>query len=190
MQLLRYMNKIFFALAAVAVLFTTACNDERLKMRNHIQELEGKVVKDSSSFTFDDKVRVELAKEMVAYADKFPDDSKAGDYLFKAGGLYIGMDKGKEAIDIFNKYVKAHPDGEHAPQAMFNIGFVYDTQLKDIPKAKAAYQAFVDKFPNHQLANDTRTTIKLLGSGESEDDMIKRFLKNANDSIAKAEGGK
>jgi hypothetical protein len=30
----------------------------------------------------------------------------------------------------------------------------------------------------------------MLGSGESEDDMIKRFLKNANDSIAKAEGAK
>lgn len=184
------MNKIFFAFAAVVVLLNTACNDERLKMRNHIQELEGKVVKDSSSFTFDDKVRVQLAKEMVAYAEKFPEDSKAEGYLFKAGGLYIGMNKGKDAVDIFNKYIKTYPDGKNAAQAMFNLGFVYDTQLKDIPKAKAAYQAFVDKFPNHQLANDTRITIKMLGSGESEDDMIKRFLKNANDSIAKADSAK
>ena len=65
------MNKIIIALAATVLLFT-ACDNERLKMRNHIQELEGKVVKDSASFTFDDKVRAQLAIEQIAYADKFP----------------------------------------------------------------------------------------------------------------------
>jgi tetratricopeptide (TPR) repeat protein len=181
------MKKLVIAFAAALVLFTTACENERLKMRNHIQELEGKVVKDSSSFTFDDKVRADLAKEMVIYAEKFPDDKKSEDYMFKAGGLYIGMNKGKEAIDIFEKYIKKYRENANTAQAMFNIGFVYDTQLHDVPKAKDAYKAFITKYPSHPLAKDAEATVKMLDSGESEDDMIKRFLKNANDSIAKAE---
>jgi outer membrane protein assembly factor BamD (BamD/ComL family) len=184
------MNKLIVAFAAALVLFTTACENERLKMRNHIQELEGKVVKDSSSFTFDDKVRADLAKEMVTYAEKFPEDKKSEDYLFKAGGLYIGMNKGKEAIDIFDKYLKKYPTGANAAQAMFNIGFVYDTQLHDMQKAKDGYRAFVAKFPTHPLAKSAEVTANQLDSGETEDQMIQRFLKNANDSIAAAEAKK
>jgi outer membrane protein assembly factor BamD (BamD/ComL family) len=180
------MNKIIIALAATVLLFT-ACDNERLKMRNHIQELEGKVVKDSASFTFDDKVRAQLAIEQIAYADKFPEDNKSEEYLFKAAGLYIGMNKPKDAIATLDKYAAKYPDGKNAGQAMFNKGFVYDTQLHDVENAKKAYQAFITKFPNHPLAKDAQATIGILNSGVSEDDLIKGFLKKANDSIAAAE---
>lgn len=183
------MNKILFAFLTAAILGFAACNTERSKMEEEIADLEKKVVKDSSNYIFDEKVRSVLLVKFVAFADKFPEDKKSGEYLFKAGSTYMGMGQNHKAIEVFNKYLNYFKDGEHAPQVMINLGTVYD-KMGNTPKALESYNNFIAKYPEHPLTADVKILAGNLNNGISEDDMIKGFLKKANDSIAQADSAK
>lgn len=157
-----------------------------MKMQEEIQALEKKTIADSSNFTFDTKAQNELGEKLIAYADKFPEDKKAQEYLFKAASLYIGMGQSEKALNTLRKYVKTYPGGEFTARAAFNIGYVYDTQLHDTKKAKEAYQDFINKYPDDSLARDTRMMIQLLDNNVSDEALADSFLKKATEDSAKA----
>lgn len=179
------MNKIIIAILSIS-LFVVACNNERSQMRDEIAALEKKVVLDSSSFTFDTKVQQELGVKLLAYAEKFPEDKNAEGYMFKAASLYVGMADSQKSLATLRKYLKAFPNGKNAPQAIFNIGYVYDTQLHDPVKARESYEAFITKYPTHPLAKDTKMMIELLDKHMTDEELVDGFLKKEKaDSAAK-----
>ncbi len=177
------MNKVLIALFSIVLL--AACNSERSQMQDEIAALEKKAITDSSNFTFDVKVQNELGVKLVAYAEKFPEDKQSDEYLFKAASLYIGMGQGQKALDALRKYLKVYPGGKKAPEAVFNIGYVYDTQLHDPVKARESYEAFISNYPDHALAKDTRTMIEMLDKHMSDEDLVHGFLAK-EDSVAAA----
>lgn len=170
------MKKVAIALVALTVLFT-ACKSERDKMEENIANLEKNLIADSSAIAFSTKAQTELATAFLTYADKFPEDKKAQEYVYKAGSLYIGMKNGPKAIEVFQRYIKSYPEGANIGQAYFNIAFVYENQLHDKPKAIEAYKTYISKFPNHPLAKDAATTLGYLESGKTDLDIVHGFLQ-------------
>lgn len=154
-------------------------------MQDEILALEKKAIADSSNFTFDVKVQNELGTKLIAFAEKFPEDKQSDEYLFKAASIYIGMGQSQKALETLRKYLKVYPGGKKAPEAVFNIGYVYDTQLHDAVKARESYEAFITNYPQHPLAKDTRMMIELLDMHMSDEDLVHSFLAK-EDSIAAA----
>ncbi len=79
--------------------------------------------------------------------------------------LVIGCQKGPKAEDLFTeakklqeeqkydeavvKYeqlVELHPKSQYAPQSQFMIGFIYANEIKDLEKAKVAYETFLNQY--------------------------------------------
>ncbi len=69
--------------------------------------------------------------------------------------LFTSMDR---AVDIFSAIVSSAPYGKYTARAQFNIGRAREKQgAADL--AVQAYQAVVDKFPDHPLAADAQYQI-------------------------------
>lgn len=155
-------------------------------MRDEIEALEKKVMPDSSAIVFDVNVQNQLGEKLVNYAEKFPEDEHAEDYLFKAASLYIGMGQSEKAIETLHKYLKTYPGGKHRARIAFNLGYVYDTQLHDMVKAEKAYRDFVNKYPDDPLAADAKLLILQMESKVSDEALVDSFLKKAGTDSAAA----
>lgn len=153
-------------------LLITSCTSEQQKLEQAIDAKEKELYGDSTM-----SVDFSKAKDMIAlYADfvkKYPDDIKAEDYLFKAGEVSMGVMQSNVAIKYFEQYYEKYPKGEKAPYSLFMQAFIYETQVKNIEKAKWYYEKFIHDFPTHKLAQDAKYSIANLG--KSEEELIRGF---------------
>ena len=105
-----------------------------------------------------------------------PDDSLAPEYLYSAAELANGLLQRTRAIELFAKNNQQYPLSKKAPVCLFFQGFIYETQLNDLPKAKELYSEFLQKFPDHQLTKDVKFSLDNLG--KSPEELIKQFEQN------------
>ena len=71
-------------------------------------------------------------------------------------------------------------DFEDLPICYFLKGIAYESDSQ-FEKARQAYQTFVDKYPDHYMADQTRKMIPLVG--KSTEEMLDDILAAANDTI-------
>ena len=57
----------------------------------------------------------------------------------------------QERIELFQQVVSRYPNDKSAVQAAFMVGFTYAEELSDYPKARAAFQDFLRKYPKSDL---------------------------------------
>ncbi len=173
------MKKSIQFVVVIMALVTIACQSPKEKALKEIDALQ---VQDSV-FSIEN-----MAKEKDAYlafADKYPDDERSPEFLFKAGqSLGAIASQGKdvkqheEAIAVFKRLQDNYPKHHYAEEALFLTGFIYENHIGDLEKAKATYQEFINKYPNSELAEDARITIQNLGLPAEE------ILKNAQKNNA------
>jgi TolA-binding protein len=84
--------------------------------------------------------------------------------------------KYKEAIEVYIKISKKFSHSPKCPQAQFMIGFIYANELKDLEKAKLAYEEFLKKYPEHEMAKDARWELEHLGQDIND---IQELTKSA-----------
>lgn len=84
----------------------------------------------------------------------------------------------KEAVINFKSIIEYYPDGTHAAEATFMIGFIYANSIKDFDEAKKYYTAFIEKYPNHDLADDANYELKTLGQDINELPIFKNSENN------------
>jgi hypothetical protein len=56
---------------------------------------------------------------------------------------------------------------------MFMVGYIYANHIQDLDKAKQHYNAFLEKYPQHDLSDDVQFELANLGKDPSE------FFKDA-----------
>ncbi len=155
-----------------SILLFAACGGGRDEKIANIKDLESRLLKDSTSAK-DEVAAYNLQVAYTDFAEDFPKDPEAPEYLFKAANLSINLAWGESAINILNKFINLYPDHSKAAQAYFYKGFVYDNQLNDDVKAGEVYRLFLEKYPNHEFAAAADASIKNLG--KSDEDLIKEF---------------
>ena len=117
------------------------------------------------------------------YASYFPKEDKSPEYLFKAGEIANSMRFPEPAINYLSRLVTNYPSYKNIPYAIFMKGMIYDDQLKDTANARKMYQEVINRFPNTQMAEDSKSSIKNLG--KSVEDLVKEFEKNQPNTSAK-----
>lgn len=177
------MRNLVSVVLVFAVIMFASCGASRDEKIASIKELETRLLKDSVSAK-DEVAAYNLQVVYTDFSDDFPTDPEAPEYLFKAANLSINLGWGQSAIDILNKFISTYPDHAKTPEAYFYKGYVYDNQLNDDVKAGEVYQAYIEKYPNHDFAAAAEASIKNLG--KTDEELIKEFeMKNAVlDSLA------
>jgi len=154
-----------------------ACtNDKNKDLDSQIQSLEKKLFEEKEG-VINKKEAANMIHLYLEYVKENPQMEKAPVYLFKAADVSINAFHSEQTIKLFNQLLKEYPEYEKAPQALFLKAFTFENYLNQIDSAKANYELFLEKYPQHDFANDAEVSLSNLG--KTPEEIIKAF--NAKD---------
>jgi tetratricopeptide (TPR) repeat protein len=170
------MKKLFLLMAATAML--VACGPSREERVNEILDFEDSVFE--YAIGADPATADQLTDLYVAFADNYPTDSLTPQFLMKGAEMQSNVIHTERAIELFDRIINDYPYFSEVPMCYFLKGNAYDLNSQ-YEEAKAAYQVFVDKYPDHFMAADTRKLIPLVGMTPEE--IFEYNLNRANDTL-------
>ena len=114
----------------------------------------------------------EMARNFVdvceAFALTHTNDPQSADLLHKAAETARAMRTIPKALSLYDWILEDYPDHEKASQALFLKAFTYDNNLGDVENARKYYQAFLEKYPEDDFADDTQFLLENLGKSDEE----------------------
>lgn len=100
----------------------------------------------------------------TGFANTYPDDSLAPACLHKAANVACLIGSFDKAIVYAQKVVDGYSGYEAMDDCLLTLAKSYE--MAGYPDdAKAAYQFFIDSYPDHPLTDDLKRTIQLLDQG-------------------------
>ncbi|NCA84580.1 MAG: tetratricopeptide repeat protein [Clostridia bacterium] len=177
----KYLSPITLILFMVVIM--TGCNDSRRESINQIKKTEAAVFDENGMI---DHARIdELIDVYTGYADSYPQDSAAADYLFKAADVAMTTNRSNQAITLYQRIREEYPDYRKVPEALFLEGYVYENYLGRLDKAKAIYEEFLEKYPDNDFADDAEISLKYLG--KSPEELIELFQQAQQDTLVQSQ---
>ncbi len=163
---------LFLALAIGFV----ACTSPKEKQLRHIQALEG------NDSTFSPQAIEELKNAYLNFANKYPDDDLASEYIYKAAQRCNVMAQHQQALDLFQRVIEAYPKSRVREEALFLKGYIYENSLNNLEKARECYMAFIASYPNSELAEDAKLAVRNLG--KTPEEILQSFTeKGENEAL-------
>ena len=140
-----------------------------------IQSFEQKLFGDSVA-GINKKSAMVLVTNYQSFAARFPKDSLAPEYLFKASDILMNMGRPQQTVFTFNEIIQKYTDFNKLSTCYFLRAFVYDDQLKDYKAAEKYYKEFLDKYPDSDFADDAQMLLRNLG--KTPEELINEFGGN------------
>lgn len=162
---------LYKLLYVASIALITSCASESNDIAN-IKKLE-KALYSNAESVFDLQIAENLVSHYEAFVEANPNDSLAASFLFKGGEISMGMGSSVKAIELYKRVYKEYPDYTKAPTSLFLIGFVHETQNKDMVEAGTYYRRFIAEYPAHNLVDDAKFSLNNLG--KSDEDIIREF---------------
>ncbi len=127
------------------------------------------------------------AQEFITLSEQYAetlqakDPNQAAEVLVKAAGLAVSLSNGEKALSLYQTVAEKMPQQAKAPMALFMTGFVQENLLKNLDKAKTAYELFLQRYPNDpDFADDAQNCLKLLG--KSPEEIFQQFEKQSKET--------
>ena len=127
----------------------------------------------SDSLNFNVKSANDLLAAYTEYIKYHSFESDSKTIQFKAGELAKSLGKPHIAIKHFNDLIERAPNHEKVALALFYKAMIIGDDLHEDELAKATYQEFLDKYPDHPFAESARASIEL--QGQTLDEIVKGF---------------
>lgn len=172
--------KHFFFVFAAALLLLSACGTSSEKRLQEIARCEDSL--EQSGFFADPDLAMRLANLYVDYAKKYPQDSIAPIYLYRASDLMSGASCFTGALDCLDRIIDIYPDFSELPICYYMRGNAYENMHK-VQEAVDAYNLFLELYPDHPMAESTRQALPYVGMNPEE--MLEQILSDASiDNLA------
>ncbi|MFI5220790.1 MAG: tol-pal system YbgF family protein [Bacteroidia bacterium] len=168
------MKKIIYLIPFI-IIALASCESPKEKKIKQIQKLE---VNDSM---FSPKRLEDLKVAYLDFAGKYPDDERSPDYLSKASQVCMALGQSDYAIQLLQTVIDQYPKSKKSEEALFRQGYLYENNLQNLVKAKNAYQEFLKKYPNSELAKDAKFSLENLGKSPEE---LFNVITNKKDSAS------
>ena len=139
------------------------CTLSKEKQQEKIARLEKSVLEEG-----DTTRQQELFKCYDKYLSRFAEDSLSPEYLFRKAGLLRVEKQGDAALDAMAELVNRYPESPRVVECYFLRGLVYEEVFYDQELAKKAYLSFLERYPDHPLAESARYAIRYLGLSNEE----------------------
>ncbi len=172
------MKNLPFLLLSCLLVFSCKNEDPSSKLIVEIAALETEIGEDPGNAQ--SKIPSLLAKYEDFAALAQVDEKMKVDYLLRAGEMASLINQHTKSLGYYEKILAEYPDHPKAATAMFMKGYTLDDKLNKLDDAKAVYEAFLQKYPENDFADDTVFLLENLG--KSEEEIIKQFEQKANGS--------
>ena len=176
------MKKYSLLVFSLGLIILFSCS--RSNKYAEIQKLESELYSENFVFDAEGKAKAStLVQAYLTFTEEHPQDTAAPIYLFKAADLSMNLGDASRAINLYNKVIYAYPDFEKNPQCLFLMAFIYENYLQNYGKAKEVYELFLQKYPDHEFADDAQMSLQNLG--KSPEELIREFeAKNESQQSA------
>lgn len=172
------MKKTLVILMGVAMLAACGHKVDREAQIQKIEEMEQGFESDILNQTADEESTLEMLNLYRQFYKSFPDDSLAPVYMQRAADFCITTGHANTAIDLLDSVVALYPGFEDLGGCWFLKGYAYEA-MENFDSARVAYNYFVENYPDHYLANDTRKMLNYLGL--SPEEMFDAMMAAATD---------
>ncbi len=113
----------------------------------------------------------EAINNYESVVNKFPESANAPEALFQIATLYQNKmvknlsdkESFKKAETTFRKVFNKYPNDKRAPMALFLSGFILANDLKNFEGATSAYNLFLQKYPQNELATSAKEELENMG---------------------------
>ncbi len=109
-----------------------------------------------------------------AFAIANPDNVSAPDYLYRAADVSKTLKTHSKTLTLYDWIIQRYPEYEKAPEVLFLKGFILQNDLINNEAARKAYGDFLNKYPNHPMAESASF---LLENIDKTDDEILKMLE-------------
>ncbi len=110
------------------------------------------------------------------FAANFPEDSLAPVYLQKSADICLNLGDNDQALAILDTIIAQYPGYDDLAGCLFLKGQAYENN-EQYDQAREAYSQFVNDYPDHVLAPDTRKMLPYIGLTPEE--MLNAILASA-----------
>jgi TolA-binding protein len=165
--------KIMLLLVSVTLIISCGTNAEKKKILDRIAASEAKIFGDTTATIPDEKTGMEMIQAYTDYANAYPKDTISAEFLFKGAEIAMNLNKSGMAIEYYNRILLSYPAFEKRPYCVFLQAFILENQMNQYDQAKARYQEFIDKYPDHVLVKDAQASIENMGKPIEE--LIKQW---------------
>jgi len=172
--------KKYILLALFTAFILTSCSHSKDKDLLKIKDFEKSVLGNVAA-----PLNMENAEKLVIlytdFAKKYPNDTNSVNFLFKAANISMILQP-KRSVELFDQIIKDYPAYNKMAHCMFLKAFVYDDKLKNINKAREAYEEFIKKYPTNEFTDDAKACLDNLG--KTTEQLIQEFeAKQKTDSL-------
>jgi TolA-binding protein len=157
------LNRILLFIFAVILVAGCGANSEKNKALDRIAAAEAKIFGDSTATIPDETTGMEMIQAYVDYANAWPKDTISAEFLFKGAEIAMNLNQSGMAIEYYNRILLSYPEFKKRPYCIFLQAFVLENQMNMYDQAKARYQEFIDKYPDHILVKDAEASIRNMG---------------------------
>jgi tetratricopeptide (TPR) repeat protein len=174
------MKNVFRFLIVVSIALVAACSggtkeadSEKAALVSTIDSLEQAFF--GNEMNVDKELAAQLLQSYIKFTDTYPMDEHTADYLYKGAGLARGVRLYTRALQMYTRILTDYPDYKKIVETQFLIAFTYDNDIKDIEKAKEAYNLVIEMYPDHEFAVQARERLKTIDL--SDEELIELFMQ-------------
>lgn len=165
-----------YLIILAAAILMAACGTNRNKEVEKINQIERQL--STIDISTEDSVATMAVDMYRKFAADFPEDSLAPEYLKRAADISINIGQADVAIEILDSIISIYPGYEDVAGCQFMKGYAYET-IEEYDNAREAYMEFVEKYPDHYLASDTKKILPYIGM--SPEAMFEALMNAASD---------
>jgi tetratricopeptide (TPR) repeat protein len=183
------------ALSILAVLLLAACSTAdqpsaetpKVSPPGTVQRITDQemALTDTSVKIFDQRKALALYAVYLEFVEKYPQDSMAPEYLFRAARMAKPLHKSPEAIGLCDRIIKEYPQWKVLPAIWMMKGITFQDELQNKDSARKAYEQLIARYPGTRYAEDAKAMIDNLQYTDEE--LIERF-KQMNPPEEQAQG--
>jgi len=135
---------------------------------NYLQYLFDQVTVDPDQIGINKKAALKYVDAAEVYALVRPDENHTADYLYKAAEIARSLRTIPKAMSIYDWIIEDYQDYEDIPTVTFIKGFILEQEYKKPEAAREVYETFLERYPDHQMAESARFLLKNMGKSDEE----------------------
>ncbi|MBK7034789.1 MAG: hypothetical protein KBF42_01880 [Chitinophagales bacterium] len=169
------MKKLFGVLTFISLFVFVSCNT-REKELEEISEASiemDSVLRTNPVLSVEQRVMAEdLIQEYMEFANKYPEDSLAPQFIFKSAMLFHFIPFYDKELNTLELLAERYPESEYAPQALVTAARVSEENVNNIERSIKYLQQIKDKYPESPYATNIDLQIEYAGDDEALLDAI------------------
>ena len=136
--------------------------------KGYLKYLFDQVLVDPDEFGINRVNALKFVDGAEAFALINKNDEETPQYLYQAAEVARSLRTMPKAMSLYDWILDSYPDYPKSPTVLFIKGFILEQEFKQEDEARKAYQDFIERYPNHEMASSAQFLLDNMGKSDEE----------------------